>query len=389
MSNVLDAILFFDDLPEEQKKALQDKLNASPELHDTFVRWQQLQSELRSQINTSIPDRDHLVLLALENNNPELLSESESDQLRIARPSLEAALSKHPGLQHVIEDIGAAHTDFLATWQEFAPEQEADSNARKPFAGDRKPVQKAFARRKWTRVAVSVFTVLILATAGILGWRSQNLEIIRTSPGEFRVVELVDGSTVRLSEKSRITYTKHTDQFAESRSVSLKGQAFFDIAPNQNPFVVQTATATTEALGTRFSVEANRSKTKVILTSGRVDIASRQKRDAEVITLAPGEMTEIYRRSAPTEPAEVDNLASEMSWTGLLVFHNTPLPEVASHLEQQYDVSVSISPDLNEERWVATYNPDTLSVNQILDNLATTLGAHIEEQGDDSFHLTR
>lgn len=393
MNNVLEAIIFYDDLSEEQQKALFAAIDGNPKLAGSFKKWRALQYEVRSSLSSSIPNRDLLVLYALSQENPELLTSSEQAILTEAGPGLEAAFTRHPALADVVKDIHSAHDDFLSLWEDLATSSNLeDTTPKAPIlkegASDRAPAKPNRRRATMYRIAAVFLLLAITTTTGILTWRSQNLEIVKTSAGEFRVIELVDGSTIRLFGKSKISYSKHSDQFSKNRSIELKGRAFFDIAPNPSPFVVQTATALTEATGTKFSVEADRSLTKIILTAGQVAVASRQ-RTRENILLSPGEMSTVRRRKQPSPPEAMEDLTDLLSWTGLLVFHDTPLDEVAAHLSDHYDVSVSIASDLEGEQWVATYDPDTLSVNQILDNLATTLGAVVETTSEDTYLLSR
>lgn len=388
MNDVLETIIFYDDLSEEQRKALFAAIDADPKLASSFKKWRALQREVRSSLSSSIPNRDLLVLYALSQENTELLTPSEQTILTEAIPSLEAAFTRHPALADVVKDIQSAHDDFLSMWDDLAASSIEEETQLKPLAADRAPAKPNRRRVAMYRLAAIFLLLAITTTTGILTWRSQNLEIVKTSAGEFRVVELVDGSTIRLFGKSKISYSKHSDQFSKNRSIELKGRAFFDIAPNTSPFVVQTSTALTQATGTKFSIEANRSLTKIILTAGQVAVASRQRKGEDIL-LSPGEMSTVHRRKQPSPPESIEDLTDVLSWTGLLVFHDTPLDEVAAHLSDRYDVSVSIAPDLQEEQWVATYDPDTLSVNQILDNLATTLGAVVETTGEDTYLLSR
>ncbi len=391
MNDVLEAIIFFDDLSVEKQNALFAEIEKDPKLTRSFERWRGLQHKVRASLTTHLPNRDLLVLQALSQEDDGLLSDEERTALTAAQAELEGALTAHPGLSDVIEDIKHARSDFLSVWDDLA--NASEQPAPLAIAPDReaaKPARRTrpFSNPSFNRFA-SVFTVLaLIATVSILTWRSQNLEIVKTSPGEFKVVELTDGSTVRLFGKSKLSYTKHEDVFSKNREIELKGRAFFDIAPQTAPFVVQTSTALTEATGTRFSIEADRSLTTVILTAGQVEVSSRKRR-GENILLTPGQMTRVPRRSAPSNPESIVDLTDMLSWTGLLVFHDTPLDEVAAHLSDYYNVDVTIDPQLLDEQWVATYDPDTLSVDEILDNLAATLGARVETTGENTFVLKR
>ncbi len=392
MNDVFDALIFYDDLPAEQKEALHEALKADSKLAASFNRWRILQQQIQSSLNSHVPDRELLVLYALSEENSNLLTHSEQKQLENAQHALEAAFEQHPSLRDVIKDIHSAQADFTSLWEDYVEvletEDKRSDGIPRRSAEDRAPIAPIYRLTGLYRIAAVILLLVLSTTAGILAWRNQNLEIVKTSPGEFRVVELMDGSTVRLFGKSKISYTKHDDRFAENRSIELRGQAFFDIAPNESPFIVETATALTQATGTKFSIEADRSLTKVILTAGQIAVSSKQKGGNNVM-LSPGQMSRIPRRKLPTPPETIGDLTDVLSWTGLLVFHDTPLEEVATHLSNYYNVSVNIDPELMGEHWVATYDPDTSSVNEILENLAATLGASVHTTDDTSFLLSR
>ncbi|QRM56133.1 FecR family protein [Sinorhizobium sp. BG8] len=72
-----------------------------------------------------------------------------------------------------------------------------------------------------------------------------------TGTGQQQSIALSDGSTVGLDADTAIA-VEFTDS---SRRISLlHGRAFFDVAKNDRPFVVEAANGTTTALGTRFVV---------------------------------------------------------------------------------------------------------------------------------------
>ena len=209
MNNVLEAIIFYDDLSKEQQKALSAAIDTDPKLAESFKKWQALQHEVRSSLSSSIPNRDLLVLHTLSKENPALLTNAEQALLSKAGPDLETAFTRHPALADVINDIHSAHDDFLSVWDDLAASSNEDEETIKTFASDRAPAQPNRRRTTINRIATVFLLLAITTTTGILTWRSQNLEIVKTSAGEFRVVELVDGSTIRLFGKSKISYSKH------------------------------------------------------------------------------------------------------------------------------------------------------------------------------------
>ena len=66
------------------------------------------------------------------------------------------------------------------------------------------------------------------------------------------ITTLEDGSVIYLAQNSLFSYPQ--DFESASRNVELKGEAFFDIAPNPDkPFIIETGEALIQVLGTAFN----------------------------------------------------------------------------------------------------------------------------------------
>jgi transmembrane sensor len=101
------------------------------------------------------------------------------------------------------------------------------------------------------------------------------IEEVNTS-GSILRVRLSDGSAVALENNSRLKYRK---SFAGelSRSVYLRGEAFFEVAKDADrPFFVHTGEVVTRVLGTSFRVRAPDDDTEVIVSvkTGKVSVYS-------------------------------------------------------------------------------------------------------------------
>lgn len=93
---------------------------------------------------------------------------------------------------------------------------------------------------------------------------------ISTVLGETRVVQLADGSTVRLGSDTAL----EIDIGSSGRSLKLlRGQARFEVAHDRRPFVVLAGGGSVTARGTIFEVALTRSgKVDVRLLQGAVDV---------------------------------------------------------------------------------------------------------------------
>jgi transmembrane sensor len=101
----------------------------------------------------------------------------------------------------------------------------------------------------------------------------------KTTLHEHRLIVLADGTKVWINENSELEYP---DGFhGVTRQVSLRGEAFFDVAYNPSmPFVITTGKVKTTVLGTQFNIRALTSENSVTVTvkKGKVQVANEATR---------------------------------------------------------------------------------------------------------------
>lgn len=125
-------------------------------------------------------------------------------------------------------------------------------------------------RSLWGRgqvLAASIVAALAVS-GGFLVWQSARYPSYATEIGERRSLQLSDGSTVDLNARSRL----RVEFSGTERCVALlEGQALFQVAKdNARPFIVKSADATVQAVGTQFDVDQKSSGTTVTVLDGRV-----------------------------------------------------------------------------------------------------------------------
>lgn len=169
--------------------------------------------------------------------------------------------------------------------------------------------------------------VMAAAVAGALWMQSRT--VFATGVGEQRVVQLADGSNVRLDTDSRIRVRFDGDR----RLVELEdGQALFTVAHDgHRPFVVLTDDVQVTAVGTVFDVRRDSSGVKVTLVSGVVDVAERGASRA-VKRLAAGQQSRLTPQGQVTRGVDIQ---AETSWTdGRIVFRDTPLRDAVTEVNR-------------------------------------------------------
>ncbi|MEX2573777.1 MAG: FecR domain-containing protein [Balneolaceae bacterium] len=203
-----------------------------------------------------------------------------------------------------------------------------------------------------------------------------------TGDGEQKTMTLTDGSTIRLSENSRIEMPEVFD--SADRTVTLEGQAFFEItADKSRPFIVHIGEAQVRVLGTAFNVKESvySDEVFVAVSEGKVSLSSPsllsgQEKILEKNTIG---LFDVKTHEITKEAANIHNY---MSWIhGRVVFDRTPFPEVISQLERIYDIeSTIVDEELLDLRLTADFSER--SPDNVLEVIAHSLEIDFEKKGD-------
>ena len=81
---------------------------------------------------------------------------------------------------------------------------------------------------------------------------------------------------------------------------------------------------------------------------------------------------------APSLPEQIVNMTDQLSWTGLFIFHYSPLSTVASYLGSHFDAQIDVAKSLQQEQFKASFDPDTLSLDEALGTLSIAFDARID-----------
>jgi len=123
---------------------------------------------------------------------------------------------------------------------------------------------------------------------------------------------------------------------AKERRVYLKGEAYFEVAPDKNrPFYVETEEVKVRVLGTVFNVNTHYTRgVRTVLVEGAVAL---EWGDQKEIRMKPGELADFDRTTTEVTLKEVD-VTSYISWKeGYFVFEDEPLEEIMHTLSLWYD----------------------------------------------------
>lgn len=162
-----------------------------------------------------------------------------------------------------------------------------------------------------------------------------------TPAGQRARLTLYDGTVVWLNARSTLRYPHRFDKY--ERRVELNGEAFFEVAPNEElPFVVNTELVDIKVLGTKFNVFAyeGRNEFSTSLMEGAIKIY-KDKDEDNALMMAPNECVELVDNKLVK--STIGN-ADFLLWKeGIYAFDDVPFSNIMRKLELYYDIKIVIS----------------------------------------------
>lgn len=198
--------------------------------------------------------------------------------------------------------------------------------------------------------------------------------------GKTYQVILADGTKVWLNSETELTYP--TQFCGDKREVSLSGEAFFEVARDENrPFYVKTHGLEVKVLGTVFNVSCykNDATIRTTLVEGSVSIEPEQ---GETRILTPCEQFSLEKESGKTDVQVVDTWLYTSWVKGRYIFKDVPLEEIITKLQRWYDFSVSYAEeDLKYKHFSLTADRKT-DLNQLIEIISFTSEVKLERIGN-------
>lgn len=188
--------------------------------------------------------------------------------------------------------------------------------------------------------------------------------VINVPYGGTYTVELCDGTKVYLNSGTKLEFPSRFD--GNVRSVSLKGEAYFEVARNERkPFVVEVDEMKVKVLGTAFNVKSYVDEPGIYTTLVQGSVAILRDGQPEK-KIKPGEQA-YYNKSVGTlsvSPVDVDEFTA---WKdGLFCFKDIALEEILRIVSRWYDLEIFY---MNQEAKSVVYSgkmPMYSSVEDVL-----------------------
>lgn len=207
--------------------------------------------------------------------------------------------------------------DYLSDDNRLKENIRAKSNYNKNLAWDNVQRKIKNKRFKLNLALVARYAAIIIIPLGLLiglvsqkvyytnEISSQNKELysnLYVPIGSECTLLLDDGTKVYVNSTTSIKYP--TQFLGDTRIVELEGEAYFDVAKSDKPFIVKFKNNEVRVLGTEFNISTyNPQRIQTTLVEGSVVISSLS---GEVLTLSPSQQATIDASSGEMSVREVN-----------------------------------------------------------------------------------
>lgn len=157
-------------------------------------------------------------------------------------------------------------------------------------------------------------------------------ELLVPRAGECCIL-LEDSTRVWVNADSKLRYPIRFT--GVERRVYLEGEAYFEVAKNGKPFMVETSRGDIQVMGTSFNIKnyVNDEKMQATLVCGKICFIGNEK-----IALEPGEQVVVTQGICSKRKVEVEEY---VGWKdGWFLFKNQRLEDIMRDLSRWYDVKV-------------------------------------------------
>ncbi|WP_159517739.1 FecR family protein [Sunxiuqinia indica] len=193
---------------------------------------------------------------------------------------------------------------------------------------------------------------------------------------------LMDGTKVWLNSNSKLVFPTRFEK--NIRQISLKGEGFFEVAPDKAvPFVIDVNDVEVKVVGTAFNINAYDEKYEMVTTvvEGKVIVDDDHWGKKEL--LMANEQLCVNTLTGVVQRKEID-AGVFTAWTrGRLVFENESLDSLMKRLERLYDVNITISDGVDRSLKFTGDIKRYDDLSTVLDMLATTQNVKFSVDGHD------
>ena len=206
----------------------------------------------------------------------------------------------------------------------------------------------------WLIWTSSVAAALVLGYFTFFNNTAEGIITMNTGTAEMVTEVLPDNSEITLNAGSELSFDKNA--WSQARTLSLKGEAFFDVTEGA-AFTVVTDAGTVTVLGTSFNVFSRDGDLSVQCFTGKVRVEA----EGESVTLTANQSAAI---DAQTERLVVQDFNPDKAATwriGEFYFDAVELSEVIAELERQFDIKVEVTGDISNRFYTGFFSTQSMT----------------------------
>lgn len=200
--------------------------------------------------------------------------------------------------------------------------------------------------KKSVQIAAAIIVSFIIITPLVYhtGNKTNSVSdmIVAVEEGEKANIILPDSTKVNLNAQSLLSY--NINEFnRKERRISFSGEAYFEIAKNNKPFIIQTSHMEVQVVGTSFNLKARdeNTSTEIDLLEGKVNLTSNTTKES--ILLLPHQKAILDKKSGKIKIVSGTPVESTAWRKGQLIFHGVDIKEVFREIERTYGVKIQVN----------------------------------------------
>ncbi len=206
-----------------------------------------------------------------------------------------------------------------------------------------------------------------------------DLAAITVPAGKEYKVYLSDSSIVHMNSMSKMTFPL---QFSgDSREITISGEAFMEVKPRTEPFIVHLPKGTIQVLGTSFNVNTYDEEERISLVSGGVKVLS----DDDSLMLKIGREAVIVEGAIKDHGFDKEKV---LGWrNGEYEVDNLTIREICKVLFRIYGVNVMVDNDQVAELRFSGKIKRSKSIESFLNGLKVTNYINYFRDSEGVFHI--
>lgn len=197
----------------------------------------------------------------------------------------------------------------------------------------------------------------------------------------FTVI-LDDGTEVTLNAQSELEYPSKFR--GDTREVSVKGEAYFNVAKSNIPFVVKMRDGEVKVYGTSFNIkDMGSSGIETVLISGSVGV---KYHNSNEVMIKPNQRILINEHQYTIHDVDASQYTGWLN--NAFQYYNTNAVRVIEDIEKWYGIDILNSEDKISSNEKISFNVDrSYNIKQIITLLEGALNITIISEGGDSYRI--